>query len=146
MVETKHVRGFSLIELMVAVAIVAILTLVAYPSYVQYIVKGSRSAAQTELQELSSMQEKIYLNSNGFTANLMTPYNATSAGGLGKTNGTTADGKYTLDLVAAGQSYRITATPKAGIPQAADGSFSIASDGTKACGTPAPSWCANGSW
>lgn len=68
----NRARGFTLIELMIAVAVVAILTLIAYPSYVQYIVKGSRSAAQTELQELSSMQEKIYLNSNGYTGNLTT--------------------------------------------------------------------------
>lgn len=145
MMHAKHMRGFTLIELMVVVAIVGILAFIAYPSYVQYVVKGSRSAAQTELQELSSMQEKIYLNSNGYTANLMTPYNATAAGGLGKTTGMTADGKYTLALVAAGQSYRITATPNAA-PQTADGSFSIASDGAKACGTPTPSWCKNGSW
>ena len=146
MVRTNRAHGFTLIELMIAVAVVAILTLLAYPSYVQYIVKGSRSAAQTELQELASMQEKIYLNSNGYTGNLTTAYNATAAGGLGKTAGMTADGKYTLELVAAGQSFRITATPRAGIPQANDGSFSIASDGSKACGTPTPTWCTNGSW
>lgn len=144
--ESRSARGFTLVELMITLAIVAILALIAYPSYVQYLVKGSRSAAQTELQELSSMQEKIYLNSNGYTGNLMTAYDATSAGGLGKTTGMTADGKYTLQLVAAGQSYRITATPLAGTAQAADGSFSIASDGAKACGAPVPTWCTSGSW
>ncbi len=139
-------NGFTLIEVMIAVAVLGILLTLAYPSYSQYLVRGARSAAQTELQELSGTQEKIYLNSNGYTANLAAPYDGTTAGGLGKTTGRTNDGRYALTLAATAQSYTITATPTAGTPQAADGAFSIASDGSKACGTPTPSWCVNGSW
>lgn len=138
--------GFTLIELLIAVAVAALLVFIAYPSYVQYLVRGSRAAAQNELQELAGTQEKIYLNANGYTANLSAAYDGTLAGGLGKTSGNTTDRRYALSLVSAGQSYTITATPAPGTPQASDGSFSIASDGTKACGTPVPSWCANGSW
>ncbi len=139
-------RGFTLLEVMIAVAIVAIVAAFAYPNYVQYLVRGSRSAAQTELQELSGMQEKIYLNSNAYTSSLATPYDGTATGGLGKSTSATADGRYTLALSVVGQSYTITATPASGTPQANDGSFSIGSDGSKSCGSPAPSWCTNGSW
>jgi type IV pilus assembly protein PilE len=139
-------RGFSLIEVMMAVAVVALVVAIAYPSYVQYVIRGSRAAAQTELQELAGMEEKIYLNSNGYSANLAAAYDGTATGGLGKTSGKTTDGRYTLAVVSAGQSYTITATPATGTSQATDGSFSIASDGTKACGSPAPSWCPNASW
>src|SRR6185436_17585631 len=104
------------------------------------------SAAQTELVELSSMQEKIYLNSNAYTNSVTTAYNGNSNGGLGKTTGRTGDNKYTLSLVVAGQSYVLTATPVAGTPQANDGAFSIASDGNRACVAPVAKWCMNNGW
>ena len=136
--------GFSLIELVIALTVLGIVTAVAYPSYMQHLVKSSRSAAQNEVQELSSMQEKIYLNANAYTANMTTAYNGTNTGGLGKTSGRTEDGKYTLSVVSAGQSYTITATPVAGTRQASDGAFSIASTGARTC--THPTWCPSGSW
>lgn len=139
-------KGFSLIELLIAMAVVGILSAIAYPSYVQYVVRGSRAAAQIEIQELSSMQEKIYLNANAYSANISAAYAGTASGGLGKTSGKTDDSKYTLSVVSTGQSYTITATPVAGTAQASDGSFSISSDGSKTCGIPTPSWCVNSSW
>jgi type IV pilus assembly protein PilE len=129
-----------------ALVIVAILTAIAFPSYQQYIVRGSRSAAQNELTELSSIQEKIFLNSNAYSTNLAAAYNGTAAGGLGKTSQRTDDNKYDLTLVATAQAYTLTATPVAGTAQANDGSMSIASTGAKTCGTPTPSWCTNGTW
>ena len=138
--------GFTLIEVVLAVALIAILAAVAFPSYREYVIRSSRSAAQAELVELSSVQEKIYLNSNGYTGNVTSGYNGTSAGGLGKTDGTTADRKYVLSLALAGQSYTLTATPVVGSTQANDGTFSIASDGSRTCAAPTPKWCTNAVW
>lgn len=130
-------QGFSLIELMIAVAIVAILAAVAIPSYGNYTIRSSRLAAQTELVMLASIQEKIFLNSNAYTPNVTTAYNGTSAGGLGKTSGTTDDGKYTLSLNIAvpSQTYTLTATPVAGKSQASDGNISISENGQKIWGS-----------
>ncbi len=128
-------RGFSLIELMAAVAIVGILAAIAVPNYSNYVTRGSRAAAQTELLELASLQEKIYLNSNAYTANMTTAYNGTSTGGLGKTTGQTADGKYTLSVVAPGQTFTITATPVAGKSQVGDGNLTISENGQRLWGT-----------
>ena len=61
MIASKH-TGFTLIEVMIAMAIIAILTAIAFPSYQNYITRSSRSAAQTELLELANLQEKIFLN------------------------------------------------------------------------------------
>ena len=141
-----HNRGFTLVEVLVAVVLVAILAAIAYPSYRDHVVRSSRSAAQTELVELSSVQEKIYLNSNGYSGSVTGAYNGNAAGGLGKTRGTTNDGKYALTLQLVGQSYTLTATPVSGSTQQADGAFSIASDGARTCGAPVPSWCANAAW
>ena len=139
-------RGFTLIEMLVAAALVAILAAIAYPSYRDHVIKASRTAAQNELLELSSVQEKIYLNSNAYTANVESAYTGTAAGGLGRSSAKTTDGKYALALTVVGQSYTLTATPVAGSPQQNDGALSIASDGSRACVAPAPKWCVNGAW
>lgn len=136
--KSYRINGFSLIELMVAVAIVGILAAIAMPSYSNYVIRGSRAAAQTELLELASLQEKIYLNSSAYTASITTAYNGTSAGGLGKTSGLTTDGKYTLcitdaanvatvacTLPATTQTYVIRAKPVAGSQQAGNGCITI---------------------
>lgn len=138
--------GFTLIELVITVMVVAILVAVAFPSYQRYVVRMSRVAAQNELTELSSMQEKIFLNANAYTGNISTAYDGTANGGLGKASGTTDDAKYTLSVVSTGQTYTLTATPVAGTSQASDGVFSISSTGARTCGTPVPSWCTNGVW
>lgn len=128
-------RGFSLIELAIAVAVVAILAGVAYPSYLNQVVRGSREAAKAELIELASLQEKIYLNSDAYSANVTSAYNGTAAGGLGRASGRTTDGKYTLGVVTASQTFTLTATPVTGTSQAADGNLVIRSDGSRTWGS-----------
>lgn len=133
--------GFTLVELMITVAIISIIAAIAYPNYSKYIVRGSRQAAQTEILQLSNLQEKIFLNSNAYAASITTAYNGTSAGGLGVTAGTTTDGRYTLTIspTTPGQSYTITATPVAGQSQASDGALTFSSTGAKTWGS-ATSW------
>ena len=141
-------NGFSLIELLVAVVIVGILAAIAMPSYRNYVIRGARAEAQTELLELASLQEKIYLNSNAYTASVTAAYNGTSAGGLGKTSGQTSNGKYTLSLSGIGQTFTLTATPVAGGWQAGDGCLTIRENGLRqwhvnndACNSASPtSW------
>lgn len=63
-------RGFTLIELMITLAIVAILASVALPSYSNYIVRTKRSAAQSFMMNLSNKEEQYLLDSRQYTTSL----------------------------------------------------------------------------
>lgn len=138
--KTRH-AGFTLIELMIAVTIIGILLAIAVPSYRDYMVKASREAAKTELMQLANVQEKIYLNSNNYAFSVTGAYTGQATGGLGKTSGTTEDGKYTIVMynaatgttvmTAADQYYRLAAVPVAGTTQASDGTITIDATGRK---------------
>lgn len=129
-------KGFTLIELMIAAAIIGILLAIAVPNYQDYIRKASRSAAQSELLELAALQEKIFLNSSAYALSVNGAYTGSSTGGLGRTSGTTQDGKYTLSVnPVASTTYTITATPVAGSTQANDGNLTINEAGQRLWGT-----------
>jgi len=65
----KHVskeRGFTLIEVMVAVVIVSILAAIAYPSYRAYVVRAQRAAAKTVMLEAAQYMERVYTAANRY--------------------------------------------------------------------------------
>lgn len=97
---SRHARlgsGFTLIELMVTVAIIGILAAAAYPSYVQYVVRSNRAAADSFLLEVASMQERFLVDNRSY---------ATSLAALG----------YTSLPAAISPNYQITVTAVAGPP------------------------------
>ena len=135
---TCKTRGFTLIELMITVAIVGILASIALPSYKNFVIKGSRSAAETELLQLANLQEKIYLNSSKYSASVTNAYNGTndSTKGLGST-GSSKDGNYAYSVSTPidGQTFTLTATPVTGKSQVGDGNLTINQSGQRLWGT-----------
>ena len=128
-------RGFTLIELMIAVALVAILAAVALPSYTEYIKRSSRGAAQSELVELAAVQEKIFLNSNAYAISVTTAYSGSSTGGLGATTGLSRDSRYSFSTTVNGASFTLIATPVSGSTQTGDGNLSIDAQGQRTWGS-----------
>jgi type IV pilus assembly protein PilE len=121
-------RGFTLIELMIVVAIVAILAAVGYPSYRNHVAKGQRSAGQQFLSDIAQRQEQYLLDRRQYATTL-----AASATGLGMT--APAALKYTVandfadgvNNAATPPAFAICAEPLAGSPvaQRADGRLCI---------------------
>ena len=79
--------GFTLVELMIVVAIIGILASVAYPSYVHYVKKGQCADGLDSLLFLAGRMEEFYLNNDTYAG-------ATVA------NATSSEGLYTLSITA----------------------------------------------
>jgi type IV pilus assembly protein PilE len=63
-------NGFTLIELMIAVAIIAILSAIAYPSFVEQINKSRRSEGKSGILQTASLQERFYTLNNTYSTTL----------------------------------------------------------------------------
>jgi len=98
------IAGFTLIELMMVVAILSILMAIALPAYNDHVRKARRIDAMAELMELSATQEKNYAQSSVFVAS----------------ETISAEGYYTIKAVITATSYTLTATPISTTDQAND--------------------------
>ena len=63
-------RGFTLIEVMITVVIVALLAAIALPSYTRYAVRVKRSAAQSVMVNLANKEEQYLLDARVYTTSL----------------------------------------------------------------------------
>ena len=123
----KRTSGFTLIELMITVACIAILAGVAYPSYLGMISKGRRADAKSALLDVAQRMERFYTERS--------TYVGASLGATGIYAATSAQGYYTLAITAQSASaFTITATPTGA--QAGDGcgTYSYNQAGAKSVG------------
>lgn len=120
-------KGFTLIELMIVVAIVGILAAVAYPSYVEYIKKGKRSEAKAGLLEAVQNLERYYsANGTYISGTALAAVFTTSAPASGAAN-------YTIQVVGtpARSAYQIEAAPVGSMAGDACGNFRITQAGVR---------------
>jgi type IV pilus assembly protein PilE len=107
----KHASsGFTLIELMVTVAIVTILATIAVTSYTSQIQKSRRTEAKTALLDLAGREERLFTTTNTYSSDEAFLGYATAAG-TPMTNMPFGNGYYTLTAASTATTYTITATP-----------------------------------
>jgi type IV pilus assembly protein PilE len=105
--------GVTLIELMITVAVVALLAAVAYPSYVEQVRKSKRTDARTALLQASQQLERCYTRNQRFDTCALTLPFTTPQGTYQISNGGTAFTTTTFRLVATPQGSQ-TADTKCG--------------------------------
>ncbi len=121
----KVSTGFTLIEIMIVVAIVAILAAIALPSYKEQVAKSRRSEPAVALLEASQYMRRYYSANDAFTTTLPS--------GLINIPNNQTTGTYVLTAAINTTTYTITATVQNPSPMASDkcGSFVLNSQGSR---------------
>lgn len=112
-------RGFTLIEMMIVVAIIGVLAAIAYPSYQQYVIKTKRTDMMSEMHNIASEIQSRKLAQGAYSNALVT--------GLGGDYPKQGNALYTITFTPnpLTSEWSIIATPKATSQMANDGNLSI---------------------
>ena len=95
MMNSKHMRGVTLMELMIVVVIVSILTAIAYPNYREFVARAKRNEAKSCLLQVATLEERFYLQNNTYTTDM------TNLGFQNAANNLTDSGSYVCNVTVA---------------------------------------------
>lgn len=121
--------GFTLIEMMIVVAIIGILAAIAYPSYQNYVIKTKRTEMMTELQSIGSQIEARKITQGNYARVSNTglvgdyPRQGTALYAVTMSLDTNSDGRF--------GDWKVIARPKSGTLMASDGTLTIDATGMK---------------
>lgn len=118
---SRGIRGFTLIELMIVVAVVGILAAIAVPSYNDSVRKSRRAQAKADLVEYAQMAERSFTVNNSYTEFAL-PTNQSPREG---------DARYLINAATTATTFTITAAPQAGQDADKCGTLTIDQAGVK---------------
>ena len=121
MVMKSKEQGFTLIEVMITVVIVAVLASIAYPSYIDYVRSSSETQVQGELMDLAAAQERWRAQNFEYTGTLSD---------LGTPLANNDKYSTTVTTTNSNQSFVAIAVPKSGTIVEGEAAFKIDEDGT----------------
>ena len=134
----KSILGFTLIELMITVAIVGILAAIAFPSYTAYLAKGRRADARVQLASAQQWTERFYSENFNYATdtagnNVTSTFNIQAFSQSPRVGDGAAIYTISLAVAATSQTYTITAAPIAGGVMATDacGNFTLNNTGRR---------------
>ena len=132
---TARSRGFTLIELMITVAVIAILAAIAYPSYIEQVAKGRRTEAKSILSESSQWMERFYAENYRYDRNTAgtAVTDAQLFAGRFTQSPKVGTASYTIAVSAASDvAYTLKATRTGSMASDSCGDFTITQTGLKA--------------
>ena len=120
----RQSRGFTVVELIIAIAIIGILAAIAIPSYQEHLKKGRRADAQQFLSQVAQKQQQYIMDARVYGGTLA-ELNMTMPLGVSKF--------YTVAVALNGPppGFTVTATPIPGTAQDGDGTLVIDNNGNK---------------
>ena len=129
----RFVRGFTVVEMLIVMAVIGILAAIGYPSYQNHLRKAARASAQAEMMKIADRQAQYLLDARTY---------AVGSGALTALNITLPSDvttKYTVTVTAADgtdtpsvpPSFTIKATPVSGGAQVLDGELTFTHTGAK---------------
>lgn len=114
--------GYTLVEIMITIAVLAILVSLAVPGYFQYVVRANRSEGIEALMTAAACQERLLIRNNAYDADAC--------------EGTTQGGHYAVTVVTSNsnQNFVATAAPQGGQSRDSCGSLALSDTGVKSAG------------
>jgi type IV pilus assembly protein PilE len=139
----KSISGFTLIELMITVAIIGILAAVALPSYQQYVRKARRADVQSLMSEIAVKQQHFLVDRRAYSESITSALTATPAG-LGMTIEQKVSNYYDLSMATDNTvnpiTFLITATPKSSQSTETCGTLTLNQAGVKTASGSGSCW------
>ncbi|MGA6102616.1 type IV pilin protein [Psychrobacter pocilloporae] len=143
----RSLQGFTLIELMIVVAIIGVLAAIAYPSYQSYVIKTKRVDMMTEMQQIASRIEANKITYRRYDRIPLSEIFSNTVSGASTTFPNNGTALYNISISPVsgsnlnGRNWTLTANPISGTQMEGDGVLTLNFEGEKCRGSGSDQKC-----